>query len=317
VLLLLFAAVSLFFVYRTGRVGEYSFWLALLAFSTLYLIFLTLGRAGGGVEAATASRYITFTILAIVGIYGTLAKLYLERGSWVVTGSLVLLFALVLVGAPFSYVEGIEQGQKLERIKTSEAVLLSNYSSQPEEALDIANRRPEYVKKNAFVLCKLGYTVFSEPEAQAGNCLPPSFSSLSPAGSGTALYQVSKVAGTNPGKREQPITVPASRDPIRVVGWAVDVANRKPAGGVYIKIDDKRFPAFYGKQRKRVPRGLDVSSYRFTWFEATVPMSEIGPGTHELSVVVVTSDGERYYRPSQGITFKVVENRQNNKRASS
>lgn len=317
VLLLLFAAVSLFFVYRTGRVGEYSFWLALLAFSTLYLIFLTLGRAGGGVEAAMNSRYITFTILAIIGIYGMLAKLSLERGSGVVTGSLVLLFALVLVGAPFSYVEGIEQGQKLERVRTSEAVLLATYRSQSEEALNIANRRSEYVRKNAFVLCKLGYTVFSEPEAQAGNCLPPSFSSLSPAGAGTALYQVDKVAGVNPSKRGAPITVSASRDSLKVGGWAIDAANKELAGGVYIKIDDKRFPAFYGKQRKRVPRGLDVPLYQFPWFEATVPMSEIGPGKHELSVVVVTSDGEKYYRPSQGIAFKVVEKRKNNKRASS
>lgn len=310
-LLLCLAMVSLFFVYRTGRVGEYSFWLALLAFSTLYLIFLTLGRAGGGVEVATESRYITFTVLAIVGIYGILAKLFLERGSRVVTCSLGLLFTLVLISTPFSYAEGIKNFGEYSMIKEREAALLSTYSSQPDKALNITNRGPEYVRQNAFVLCKLGYTVFAEPKTRAGACLPPPFSSLSPAGLGTAQYRVSKVADSNPGKREQPITVPANRDSIKVAGWAVDAANNKPAGGVYVRIDNELFPAFYGRQRKGVAKRFDVPSYRFSGFEATVPVSEIGHGTHVLSVVVVTNDRERYYRPSRGITFKVVENRQN------
>ncbi len=309
VLLLGLAAVSLFYVHRTGRAGEYSFWLALLAFSTLYLVFLTLGRAGGGVEFATNSRYITFTILAIVGIYGILAKLFLERNSWVVAGSLGLLFALVLINTPFSYAEGIEEFRKYNAIKEREAVLLSTYSSRPDRTLGITNRRPEYVRQNAFVLCKLGYSVFSEPGARAGNCLPPPFSSLTPAESGSALYAVNRVAAGNPVKSEQPITVSRNRDSIKIAGWAVDAANEEPAGGVYVEIDGELFPAFYGRKLAGVARRFNAPLYQFSGFELTVPVSKVGAGRHELFVFVLTSNGERYYETGESVVFEVAGSR--------
>jgi hypothetical protein len=40
-------------------------------------------------------------------------------------------------------------------------------------------------------------------------------------------------------------------------------------------------------------------------FERAIPVSEIGTGTHELSIVVLKHDKERYYRPDQEVTFEV------------
>ena len=310
VLLLLLAAVGLFFVYRTGRVGEHSFWLALLAFSTLYLVSLTLGRVGGGIEAATVSRYITFTILAIIGIYGVLAKLFVEGGPRAVAGSLGLLFALVLVGAPFSYAQGIEEFSSYSKVKEREAAILSTYDSRPDRVLDIANRNPGYIKQNAFVLCKLGYTVFSDPGVRAQNCLPPRFSTLS-ADENNTLYGTDTLAGARLNQQEEPVKIPMSRPSIRVTGWAVDLPNGKPAGGVYLRIDGENFPALYGWRRPDVQNVFKAPFYEFSGFEQAIPTSRIGPGTHELSVLVVTNDRERYYQPIQKITFEVVENRRN------
>ena len=90
-----------------------------------------------------------------------------------------------------------------------------------------------------------------------------------------------------------------------VVGWAVDSQNASPAGGVYIDIDGKLFPAFYGTDREGVSGSSGSAPYRYTGFERAVPVSEIGAGTHELSVVVLATDGESYYRRDHKAILKV------------
>lgn len=306
---LLLAAVTLlalFLVFRTGRVDRYSFWLAVLAYSALYLVFLTLGRSGGGATFAMTSRYVTFTVLGIAGVYVMLARLTVEDGSWVVRGALGLVFALVLATAPFSYAAGFEMGERLNTIKEREAALISTYASRPDSALNITNRRADYVRQNSYVLCRLEYGVFSEPGVRARNCLPPPFEELASAGPG-GRYAVGAVAGVRVGRREEPVVVPANREAFKVTGWAVDAPNKEPAGGVYIRVDDELFPAFYGRQRPEPKKPGRKLRHPFSGFEATIPTPEIGPGRHELSVVVVTENRERYYEPREAVEIEVKE----------
>src|SRR5215217_484058 len=92
---------------------------------------------------------------------------------------------------------------------------------------------------------------------------------------------------------------------IELAGWAVDADNESVAGGVYVDVDGKLFPAFYGAERGDVAKSLGDPSYRYSGFERAIPISEIGGGTHELSVVVLTGDREGYYRPDQKIVIEV------------
>ena len=306
--------VSLLFVYRSGRLGEHSFWIGLLAFGLLCSLSIVAARTGLGIDAALTSRYITFTVLVAISVYAILVKLVLERGSRVITASLGVILVLFAVGLPFSYAHGIERGETLERKLEEDATILSTYSSQPDKSLDIVNRQPEDIKENAFVLCKLGYSVFSDPEAREQNCLPPPRSKLSPVGS-TTSYEIETVAGGKVDRRDPPIVVSGEKSSVRVAGWAVDANNEKPAGGVYIKIDDRLFPALYGRslypgpdknetKRFSVPPRLGAQSYEFSGFEQSIPVSEIGTGKHKMSLVVVTNDRERYYRPEPEGDFR-------------
>jgi large-conductance mechanosensitive channel len=304
--------VSLVLVYRAGKLGEHSFWLALIAFSLIFLLSLTVGRSGGGIVNALSSRYITFTVLSIVGAYTILAKLAIERSSRVAVFSFGAIFVLVVASIPFSYVSGVEKANKVEAKKKREAATLSTYSSQPLRDLRVTNRRPEKVKQYSFVLCKLDYTVFSESGTRRQNCLPPRLSTLS-VDEASTFYRVTSLAGVRLDRQEQPIRISAKKSSIRVTGWAVDLPNRKPAGGIYLKIDDKTFPAFYGRHRPDINKVFKAPIFEFSGFEQTIPISEIGPGTHELSVMVVTNDGERYYQPGRNVTFEVIENSQRNR----
>jgi len=301
---------TLLSVYRAGKLGECSFWIALLAFSLLLVAAIWAGRSAGGLETALASRYITFAGLTAVSVYAMLAKLALERGSRVITASFGVLLALIVVGTPFSYADGLKKGRQLEALKEREAAILSTYSVQPDRVLDIANRQPETVREGAFVLCRLGYSVFSDPRVQARNCLPPPFNDISQVGS-SAPSSVETIAGKVVVEGGRPVAVPEERSSVRVTGWAVDSENRGPAGGVYVEVDGKRFPAFYGRSRTMgTPKSkrdeLRIPPlYEFTGFEVEIPTSEIGTGEHQLSVVVVTNDREGYYPAEQKAVFEV------------
>ncbi len=84
-----------------------------------------------------------------------------------------------------------------------------------------------------------------------------------------------------------------------------DAEAEDTAGGVYVVIDGKPFPAFYGMSRKEVAERLGAPVYEYSGFERAIPISELGPGVHELSIIVVTHDEKRCYRPDREIVVEV------------
>jgi len=301
-LLACLALVSLLLIYKKGKLGEYSFWLSLLLYSFLILAAITIGRSGGfGAEQALVSRYASFSILAAVSIYAMLVKLAFEERSRPNTVLLVVLAAILLPSVAISYSKGTEVGSTAKILREKAAFTLYTYESQPDEALtESLNPRPRLVRERAPVLQRLGYNVFSE--RQAPGTLPP-LSNLSPVTSPTP----STIAVAGPGLSQQDgsIIVPEEGPFIKVGGFALDTNNRSTAGGVYVDIDGKLFPAFYGTDRQDVADSLGVPSYRYSGFERAIPVSEIATGTHELSIVVLTADRKGYYQPNQKVGLEV------------
>lgn len=91
---------------------------------------------------------------------------------------------------------------------------------------------------------------------------------------------------------------------LKVAGWAIDAAARKPAGGVVVIIDEKLFPAVTG-----LPAAVESGgrSYADCGFSRLIPIDEIGPGSHQVSIAVFTRDGAAYYRPPPPRTFSVAQ----------
>jgi len=319
-------AVVPFLVYRGRKPGEYSFWVALLLFSLLISASITIGRPEDG---ALQSRYVTFSILAIVGVYVVLVKSVLERKSYLVAGSLGILSVLILLSVPLSYSVGIEVGwgtgttkgtgesgerkavpfEETTAYRERAAFILATYESQPDEFLRalVVQSSPEVVRHLAGTLEGLGYNVFSEPRPRV---LPPPLSELSAAPSST-LSEVESISGVEVNQEDQPLSIPAEEESfIEVTGWAVDAESEDEAGGVYLDIDGRLFPAFYGMDKKgsdtrALAEYYDNPTYRHAVFERAIPVSEIGTGTHGLSIVVLSNDKERYYRPNQEVAFEI------------
>ena len=298
-LLLGLIAAGLLLIYKDRKWGEHSFWIALLLFSCGTLASITVGRAG--FEEAVHSRYTIFSIPAVIGIYVILIKSTLDRRSYAVAGLSGALVLLVLISLPVSYAEGIRAGRMFEINRQKEAFLVSTYESQPSELL----KKIPWVRRGTeriVMLKKLGYSVFSEREQ--GRVLPPGLSTLSPV-PGRTLFGVQNIADVEVRPQDQPVVVPKRKPFIKVTGWAVDDRAKDVAGGVYVDIDGKLLPAFYGARKNGIARRFDVPAYEYSGFERAIPTSEIGAGTHTLSVVVLTADRKGYYQPGREVIFEV------------
>src|SRR5215212_6755656 len=123
--------------YGGGVIREHPFWVSLLFYSLFILATITLGRSGMfGVLQATASRYATFSILAVASLYALLAKMVFATTTNVLRTLLLLaLFGIILLSAGVSYRDGIEVGRVQEVSRDRAAHVLETYRSEPDARL--------------------------------------------------------------------------------------------------------------------------------------------------------------------------------------
>jgi hypothetical protein len=180
VLLTVLAAIGLLLALRCRQREVFSFWIALLGFSLLTLGAITAGRAGLGIESSLASRYTTFSLLAVVGIYAILAKsAFGERErSRLAVASFTVLCAVVMSTAPLSYYVGINAGIAERALRKEAAFILSTYKSQPPQRLNVLwKQSPQAIRARARALERLGYNVFADrhrgsPTKRLGQSVP-------------------------------------------------------------------------------------------------------------------------------------------------
>lgn len=289
-LLALLAAAALTFAFLVRRAGECSFWMSLLIFSLLTLAATTLARGGSGIENALNSKYVTYSVLAVTGVYAILARSALDSRTPLAAALFGTLTMLVAWSIPLSYAHGIERGKEIAARKERAAFVVATYETQPDGALGLLKRHfrasPETGRERVSTLEALGYSVFSGRRPEV---LPPPLAELTPVSSATR-YGID--------------AVDRKGDFIRITGWAVDEAAADVAGGVYVVVDGKPFPAFYGTRSESVAERLGDTAFEHSGFERDIPVSGIRSGKPELSVIVVANDGKRCYLPDRETTLE-------------
>jgi hypothetical protein len=94
-------------------------------------------------------------------------------------------------------------------------------------------------------------------------------------------------------------------DFVRFSGWAIDEAAGKPAGGVYLRVDGRLFPAVCGERRPEFGNpGLD-RALLYSGFVRYFPVSEIGRGQHSAMLIVLAADGRSYFHPSGAVPISI------------
>jgi hypothetical protein len=153
---------SLYLIYKSGRIREYSFWMTLLLFSLLVLTAIMAGRSGA--QGLPPPRYANFAVLAAVSVYAILAKTALEKRSRALSALFGTLVVVVLLSMSVSYYKGMKTGNTFENRQELAAFALYTYESQPNQCLEFVRKtHTSIVRTQAPLLERLGYNVFSEP----------------------------------------------------------------------------------------------------------------------------------------------------------
>lgn len=94
-------------------------------------------------------------------------------------------------------------------------------------------------------------------------------------------------------------------DFVFVKGWAIDRTSDSIAAAVFIDIDGTLFRARYGDERTDVADVMKKPLYRYSGFEARIPVSEIGKGQHSIQINIVTRDKDSYDVPKRKVMFNI------------
>jgi hypothetical protein len=68
-------------------------------------------------------------------------------------------------------------------------------------------------------------------------------------------------------------------------------------GGVFLEIDGKFYPTYYGWSRDDVVQSLAAPKARDCGFRREFSISQLGPGEHMFRTWVLAADGSAYYQP--------------------
>jgi hypothetical protein len=90
---------------------------------------------------------------------------------------------------------------------------------------------------------------------------------------------------------------------LKVTGWGIDQPAGSTGRAIDLVINGTPGSTFYGLDREDVSNVFGRMSYRESGFATELPPGALPPGTHELALRVIASNGQCYY---QGPPLKVV-----------
>ncbi|MBI1789052.1 MAG: hypothetical protein HYR60_16090 [Acidobacteria bacterium] len=122
----------------------------------------------------------------------------------------------------------------------------------------------------------------------------PELSKLSSAGEGSIQATIDEVNSERPVEGRPLVIDRAQQNHLIIRGWAVDAAVKAPAAGAWATLYGRDYAASYGGDRPDVAAYFGQPNYRFSGYEAVLPLAETPRGRHELVLSFLTRDGKAY-----------------------
>jgi outer membrane protein OmpA-like peptidoglycan-associated protein len=146
---------------------------------------------------------------------------------------------------------------------------------------------------------------------EAKAAAPQAASAALPRPGKAVFYSVDTLAAP----QSDPVTVAAddqariaihNGQPVEIDGWATDRVAKKPAGGVYIGVDKKKYvKAEYGLERDDVAAALGDPDRTAVGYSVTVPAELLKTGSHALDLIVLNADGIGFFVAPNRIVIDV------------
>ncbi len=286
--MVLLSGISL---YKNKRAACNSFWLSIIIFSVLSVVSIAVGRAGFGVGQALSSRYATFSMLLVIGLYTILMDLRISGKSNFNVPFVGYFGIIILAGIAFSDCSGFLHGINARREGKENAFILYTYPSQPDEFLKRLYPDADRLKNCAGILKRIEFNVFSP------NALSRKYPEIS------ALVERPAMAAINIGITDEK-TINAGGDTFVVItGYAYPEKTREAIGGVYLDVDGKIFPAYYGALGKADRPYFSTRQFPRPNFNRAISVRSLGKGDHILSVKILSKDRKSFYAAAGKFPF--------------
>lgn len=329
-IIVLLALVSAVVSFTKRKGSAYSLWLGIILYALLAGGATTVGRSAWGIGEALATRYSTFSGLAVIGIYCILTSLASEYRGRPIAMLWGCLFSLIVSGLVLSTIKGFETAAEEKLRKEYRIFVLATADTQPDDVLRGSTNSPEPREGGVALLKKYGWNVFAPGGAAARYALPSA-----------TLPVLSAPAQLSPPELLR------ERDYLLVRGCALNTEGNDVVGDVFLELDGKLYPTYYGvprpevvqafreaaektlaeageKTKREAAKGVigavdtaspNVERARRTLkaigdggldrcgFERAFPLAFFAKGRHRLGVKVLTRDGKAFFASPAPMEF--------------
>jgi hypothetical protein len=295
IMIVALTAFAVWVALRQNSGGSCSFWLACIAWAFLISLQTTLGRSGFGLPQALTSRYTTFTLLIVVGVYGILSCVGSEKPGRVITAAWGALFSLIFLGVSLSTLDAYQAGAETRQLREYEAFVFTTSESQPEAVVKgVAGHLASapQVRDCLEFLKRHHWNVFATSELSE-RYAPPG-------------PNVTKTFVTVAEPRSQ-LNIVEEEGVLRAVGWVTDLFGNDNVGGVFLEVDGKFYPAYYGVRCEELVQMLQSDRVRRSGFQRAFLPSQFGKGPHCMTLWALSKDGRSLMATSAPTEFTTRE----------
>lgn len=303
-------------------IRQNSKWLSLILFSFLLSAEITIARSAYGLPYIYQMRYFLITYPAIIGLYCISLNCILHRdehhpvepdtklvehsrqrsaANHILFGMILIL---IIIGITGHDLQGIEYGKYYKESRTELAYILLNYEYQPDERLALLHPVEDSSAIPAMASEIRTYAAFLETHNMSVFAQRIDPLQL-PVRDGNTRYWIDLINGEVTG--HEPVTINRSEDSEFVVeGYAIDEPANAPAGGVYISVDGRIYPALYALQREDIARYFDNRALLNSGFRLRLSSGILQEGVHNLSVIILTHDRTGIFCPGEKFILNVI-----------
>jgi hypothetical protein len=283
VLLSMVSLAALVMIVQSRTVDRFSFWISLLLFSYATLFFLSIGRAGMGIDQALSSRYVTFSVLIPISLFAICSGFMDKNNSNAGAPVYWALIGLFLVSFPQTVKAGISSGHYRHEWGIKTRFYIQNLDNTPDS----------FIQKHI------------DPEVAAVRQLVPLIDGERN-GMFSGIFSSSKALPTETRADFAPtisleagnLGVTEEGDVLSVAGaWAVDEKARRPVGAILIDVNGHQVRMYYGIEKPDVGAHLGSSRYNRSGFEGYIPVAYLHEGSNTFKVAAV--DAGMTYRSSE------------------
>jgi hypothetical protein len=312
ILLTYFSIVVLFLVKRpySKHTAAFRAAVSLFLFGLAAVALITYGRSDRGYLEATASRYVQFSELLLLGAYLSTCFCYFQN-KLVKPFLLVVLIGMAVTLYWVGYAAAPLNGMFWRNLQLKHAYFLRTYKIQADPQLSELQSNPFFVKQQAAKLEELHLSVFSRPYKNLDDVAKIK---------GEPAYCLDKLNTAPPAQIQKEILLLRnSKEPLTISGWAFDNQSMQVAKRVAVLLyaqnsnqsgdqnnilngvkDVNRnanqslvvIPACYGLIYPGVAEGFHAKKLGDCGFFASFAPSIMAPGRYRLCLAVESTDGK-------------------------